>query len=277
MAFRLLVTDVDGTLINHKQEIPSRNLEAIARFQGAGGLVALATGRIIESARPFAQEAGVIGPAILYNGGMVYDFATGTVLFEALLEPEAVRSALALLGGAFRQNDYIVYANGRPYTPAYTDVIAEYSRKDSLRLELLPSEGLPEGTVSKFLIIADPRELDRFEAALKSRYPAVNTVRSEAHYLELLPSGVSKGRALPLLAARFGVPLEQTIAVGDHLNDLAMVTAAGLGVAVGNAHPALKAAATVEVCSCEEGAVAEVIERFCLGSEARPFRSEAGA
>lgn len=275
--FKLVVTDVDGTLADHRQQIAPRNLAAIARFQEAGGLVALATGRIVDSARRFAQEAGVWGPAILYNGGMVYDFATGEVLYEASLEPEAVHAALALLSGPFRQIDFVAYVGGRPYIPAFTSVIAEYSRKDSLHLNLLPSTGMPTGRVSKVLVIGGPDDLDRLEEALKHRYPAANTVRSETHYLELLPAGVSKGMALPMLAKRLGVPLEQTIAVGDHLNDLAMIRAAGLGVAVGNAHPALKAAAAVAVCPCPDGAVAEVIERFCLGSQAGEIRAVEGA
>jgi hydroxymethylpyrimidine pyrophosphatase-like HAD family hydrolase len=85
------------------------------------------------------------------------------------------------------------------------------------------------------------------------------TVRSEATYLEVLPEGATKGTALRALAASHGVPLEQIAAIGDNPNDIDMIAAAGLGVAVGDGHPDVRAAADVVVGACADGAVADVV------------------
>jgi Cof subfamily protein (haloacid dehalogenase superfamily) len=262
--YRLLVTDVDGTLVDHRQEIPPRNLEAIARYQAAGGLVAIATGRIAASARRYVLQTGTECPAILYNGGQIYDFAQERLLFEQVLPAEPARAVWQLLTGRV---DYAAYAGGVAYTPLLSGVMAEYARKDRLSLQPLPPEGLPPGSVAKFLIIADPAHLDQIQTAIRALYPNANLVRSEWNYLELLPEGISKGAALPVLAGMLGISPEQVVAVGDNLNDLTMLQTAGLGVAVANAHPDLKAVAGHVVCSCEQGAVAEVIDRFCLGTD----------
>ncbi|MBI4390754.1 MAG: HAD-IIB family hydrolase, partial [candidate division NC10 bacterium] len=94
--------------------------------------------------------------------------------------------------------------------------------------------------------------------------PPPHLVRSEPTYLEVLPPGVNKGAALAELARQLGIPLDQVVAFGDNLNDLEMVEAAGFGVAVGNAHPDVKARADLVAGTNNEGGMAAVIREVIL-------------
>ncbi len=268
MAYRLLVSDVDGTLVDGNQQIVPRNLEAIKRFQRAGGLVTLGTGRIERSAWPYLSTIGVNAPAILYNGGRVVDYPSGEVLAEDRLPPAVATVLVDLLETVFTGLDAILYSDGQPHVRALNQVLEQSARKDGLVYQPVGSLTTLVGrSFNKALIIGEDRALGALDHALRELAPpeSVTTVRSESTYLEVLPPGVSKGSALRRLAAHLGISLSEVIAIGDNLNDLEMVRLAGLGVAVANAHPALKqAAACVCRASNEEAAVAEVIERFCL-------------
>src|SRR5207253_1712140 len=173
--FRLLVADIDGTLVTSSREITPRVLDAVGAAQRKRVRVCLATGRIWPSAEPYFRRLGADPPAVLYNGGLVYDFRTDTVLRRAPL-------------------DY--------------------------------------------------------------------------HQAKLVPQGSSKGAALEFVAQHLGIPLTEIIAVGDNLNDLEMIRTAGLGVAMGNAPPELRAQAGYVTSTNDEGGLAEVIERFILNRTA---------
>lgn len=269
MRFRLLVTDVDGTLVDHRQEIPKRNLEAAEGFREAGGLVTLATGRIEVSAGPYGLRLGANAPAILYNGGCIHDFTDGRTLWSDLVPPATCRLLIDLLETDYRALVHpILYVSGRPRVREMTETLRIYQQKDRLVLEpvgaLYNALALP---VSKVLIIGEGTDLQRLDDDLKRTAPpgTVNSVRSEPTYLEVLPVGCNKGTALERLTALLQIPMAEVVAVGDNLNDLEMVRVAGLGVAVANAHPDLKAAARwVSPWTNEEAAVADLIERFCL-------------
>src|SRR5438552_3098682 len=97
---------------------------------------------------------------------------------------------------------------------------------------------------------------------------SINAVFSEDTFLEILPQGSSKGAALEFVAQHLGIPLSEIIAVGDNLNDLEMIRTAGLGVAMGNAPPELRAQAGYVTSTNDEGGLAEVIERFILNRTA---------
>lgn len=265
----MLVTDVDGTLVDEKQEIPERNLAAIKRFQDAGGLVTLGTGRVEASAGPYVERLGANAPAILYNGGRIVDFRTGRVLLEGTVSDRVCASLFDLLETDFTNGIHpILYCGGRALVRELDEVIRTYSQKDRIICEPVGDlRNIGQRPITKFLLIGAGADLERLDRSLKSKVPdgRVSTVRSEPEYLEVLPYGASKGSALQALAKALGIGLKQVVAVGDSLNDLEMVRLAGLGVAVANAHPLLKQAADfVSPYTNEQAAVADLIERFCL-------------
>lgn len=267
MAYRLLVTDVDGTLVDSRQNVPEKNQRAIQRLVEAGKLFTLATGRNETAAGPYARLLGVNAPAILYNGGKVVDFGPPVrTLMEFSLSPEAAVAAIRL--AEQREVRVNLYVDNKIYVKAIDPVIREYMAKDRVPcLETGDLAAFAEGLrgrrgPTKLLIIGQEEDLAALTEVIPVNCPGVSLVRSEPNYLEVLPAGVSKGAALEWLCRHLGIAVEQVVAIGDGPNDLEMIRLAGLGVAVENAHPSLKEAADYVAPSHEAGAVAEVIQRF---------------
>ena len=257
--FRLLVADIDGTLVTSSREITPRVLDAVGAAQRKRVRVCLATGRIWPSAEPYFRRLGADPPAVLYNGGLVYDFRTDTVLRRVPLDYHQAKLVLELLR-EFPAVQPFLYVGDRVYTTKTSLDTERYRRKDSLTVEqvgdlaaFLPPEPM------KILIIG----------GRPARLPiSINSVFSEDTFLEILPQGSSKGAALEFVAQHLGIPLSEIIAVGDNLNDLEMIRTAGLGVAMGNAPPELRAQAGYVTSTNDEGGLAEVIERFILNRTA---------
>ncbi|HHY46360.1 MAG TPA: HAD family hydrolase [Firmicutes bacterium] len=267
MHYRLLVTDIDGTLVDSNQRLPLENLRSIRWLISSGRLFTFATGRTEESALPFARELGINAPAILYNGAKIVDLERGRILFERALPPKAAREALALVKPL--SVHVTLYLNGKVYVEKIDDTVKEYMRKD--RVSCIEAGDLQDflGSIrntglspTKLLLIGDDAILSSAQRAVQQHELPVRTVRSEPIYLEILPLGVSKGEALRILCRYLRIPLDQVVAVGNGPNDLEMIETAGLGVAVSNAHPILKQHAGFIAPSSEEAGVSEVISRY---------------
>jgi len=268
--YRLVVADIDGTLVTRHREITPGVLAAVREAQSRGVRVCLATGRIWLSARPYFERLGADPPAILYNGGLVYDFRTDSVLRRIPLDHEHARAVLEVLRGVPEVQPHL-YAGDRVFTGRVNDLTERYRRKDSIQVEEVGDlvAFLPRDPM-KILIVGARGDLERALARIRTIPLPINTVFSEETYLEILPVGSSKGVALEFVAARLDVPLAQVIAVGDNLNDLEMLRTAGLGVAMGNAPEALRNAADVVTRTNDEEGLRDVIERFVLHGEQVP-------
>jgi Cof subfamily protein (haloacid dehalogenase superfamily) len=264
MTYRLLVTDVDGTLLTPDRRILPSVREAVRAARCCGVRVCLATGRTWSSVHPYAEALDIDPPIILFNGGVVHDFRKGRTLLRQTLDPEHARTVLELLR-AFPEVQPHLYVDDRIYVGRMNDLTRTYARKDGVHVEAVGDlmKVLPPDPM-KILIVGEPEELARVEATIRRYCPDIHAVFSEATYLEILPAGVSKGSALRVLAQAVGVELQETIAVGDNPNDLEMIQTAGLGVAVANAHPDVKAVAQYVTVRPGGEAIAEVIQRFIL-------------
>lgn len=270
------MADIDGTLLTREREITPGVLAAVSAAQALGVRVCLATGRIWLSARQYFERLGADPPAILYNGGLVYDFRTDTVLRRTHLDYEHARAVLEILREVPEVQPHL-YAGDRVYTGRANELTDRYRRKDSIQVEEVGDlvEFLPRDPM-KILIIGARPALERAVARIRTIPMPINTVFSEETYLEILPVGSSKGVALEFVAAHLGIPLGEVVAVGDNLNDLEMLRAAGLGVAMGNAPGALKDAADAVTRTNDEEGVRDVIERFVLHGEQVPQTQRRG-
>lgn len=263
----LLALDVDGTLIGETLTIPNRVREAVARAQNRGVTVTLATGRMLEATAPFARELNVEAPLICYQGGLIQAPDAEQPLYRATMDRELVREALAWR--AEHGWHAILYADGALFIAErrhpesfYRDLLGENIRwVDDLASVLDHHEPV------KFLFIADSPEADQIEAALREHFEGrMEVVRSHANFVEGNPLGVSKGEALRRLAGHLDVPRSRVMAIGDQGNDVPMLTWAGVGVAMGNASPAAKAAADWIAPPFADDGAAVAIERFILGA-----------
>ncbi|GAA0831921.1 HAD family hydrolase [Streptosporangium amethystogenes subsp. fukuiense] len=255
---RWIVTDLDGTLVGRDLAMVPSSRDALRRFVASGGEVVIATGRMELSALRYYEELGLTGAAILYNGARTVDLGTGAVLRSRHLPVNAWKALLDLFEELPRGVYPVAFSGGEALAVHDVPELRDYARRDGITLRD-PGDwsALSPGEITKCMLIGDRfPELD---------IPGTVTVRSEATYLEVLPEGATKGAALRELAASRGVPLEQIAAVGDNPNDIDMIMTAGLGAAVGDGHPQVRAVADVVVGACADGAVADVVE-LALGS-----------
>ncbi len=263
--YGLLVCDIDGTLVAEDKVVPPGVIGAVKAAQGRGARVCLATGRMWEAARHFVEVLGADAPVILYNGAVVYDFMTEQTLSCIALARDRVRQMLPVVR-EFPALTPQLYIRGKVFVPRMTPFVELYARRDNLVIEVAPDlERLLAEDPIKMLIVGDPPDLAALSRALAALPgPPLNQVYSQSDYLEILPTGTSKGRALSVLAQAVGVPLRRVVAVGDALNDLTLLEAAGLGVAVEGSPPELLAAAGWVCPRPEREGVRIVIERLFL-------------
>ncbi|MCZ8511341.1 Cof-type HAD-IIB family hydrolase [Paenibacillus filicis] len=257
----LLVTDMDGTLLGADKSISPDNLAAIERFTAQGGRFTLATGRIASSVRRYAEQLPLGAPAILCNGAMIYDFASGETVWERMLPVSDAEGIIQRMLSLYPQIGVEIYPKGWdvPFFRNENEVTQRHERMEKFRRR---ADSAPAEPWIKVLFAWEPARLDAITPHLQELTGSaeVEWIRSDDKYLELLAKDSTKGHALEALTRRLGMDPAKSIAMGDHLNDLEMIRRAGVGVAVANAHPELRAAAGHHAKHHEEHAVADVIE-----------------
>jgi len=257
----LIISDLDGTLINSRHEISEKNLAAIEAFTVNGGRFAVATGRSIQNIRPFIRNLRLNGPCILYNGAAVYDFKGESILKAELLKKEILV-------------DYINYCLETYYnmvveifTPEgmfiispekNTDVYVVKEKQPFTRSELkevLKLDWLKLMLYDKHHTLAEARQ-----AFIKFGLEAdFDNVFSHEFYFEVLKKGISKGTALQSLRSMEPFRNKTILAVGDYDNDIEMVSLADVGIAVENAREGVKAVANRITVSNDRDAMHEII------------------
>ncbi len=263
MAIRMIVSDLDGTMLGPDYKIPAANREAVRRAAAAGVKVTLATGRMYCSALPYAKTLDLDTPIISYNGALVRT-AGGQVLSDNGLAPETVTRALEF---AFARNWYVqLYQDDTLYYAAATPEALAYEKSSGIPGHAVGNDGLLARTerVSKLLLVMPspdlvPVAVDALNSALGEELTAM---RSAPTYIEVIRPGVSKAASMLALARDEGIAPEEIMALGDSNNDISMLRAAGLGVAMAIAGDEVKRAA-----DRIEDSVAAAISRYVLGEE----------
>ena len=264
MKYKLITSDYDHTIFDGERVSP-RVLSAIADYRRAGGKFVVATGRVFESIRPEIPRIGADDEVIACQGGAIYRASTCEVLDRFPLTPEIALKAVKYYESrgavchAYHDRAFFV-AEKNDLSEAYAD----YCRVRPTYLGRPLSTFLPEMPVTnKIIAILGEEEIDGALTELAALLgPEAEVTKSSPIFLEVTSAKAGKGNCLVALARRLDIPIEQTVAVGDNLNDLSMVRAAGLGVSVANGVPALKEAADLVVPSIEEDGVALLIEQI---------------
>ena len=276
---RLVVTDVDGTLLDPGGCLTPRTREAIQALATSGVTLALATGRRWTGASVAASSFDFRGPMIHMDGAMIRMYPHGEMLHVAPLDRMiAQRAAEAMAGYGIQPiaqySDHIDDFLHVSLEAAHPEWTATYLPAFQHQTRYHPVAQLCE-------IAVDPIRLVAFAPLSILRRVAVDLASPDCgrqllllgNYgvaeLTLFSSAVSKGNALAILARHLDIPLEETMAIGDGLNDVSMLRAAGLGVAMGQAPRRVRAMADVVTASNSEDGLARAIEQYALGWEPR--------
>ena len=240
---KLFITDIDHTLFSPEKGIPHANLEAIWALQASGVKVAIATGRVHPGVRTIAKQLKLDvygGYAISSNGGLTVACQNEAVVHEALIPLNELQKLVSLAGDlgldmAVEQHETVLY-QGPDESVAYDRDVVNVPVKASRHLLSELSTGAHKLEVKQ----APHRngvELDRFLAALPQRY---SICRGHPTFLEVMAQGITKASGLEALCRLHGYSREETAAIGDGINDLELLAAAGLSAAPINARPLVK-------------------------------------
>jgi len=270
VTFRLVASDLDGTLLRDDGSVAPRTRAALDAVRAAGAAVIPVTARQPIGVRAIAAGAGFEGRVLCSNGALCVDLGTGETLWE---ETVAVAAQRELAHALRRAVPGVLFASVRDRGEVFVaeqDYIAGVRYADHKRdpATMIPAGAdLVTGTASlKFLARHPALPADALlEAARSLGVEGVELTHSGAPFLEVQPAGITKGAGLARLCGALGVAREEVLAFGDAPNDRDMVAWAGHGVAVGNAAGEVRAVAAEVTASNEDDGVARVLERLLAG------------
>jgi len=264
--YKMLVLDLDDTLLDDNHRISSRNKELLAKAQSKGVKVVLASGRPTQAMMQYAHElqlAEFDSYLISFNGAVVTSLRNNEILFQKSLTTDEIHSLY----------DFSVANNVHILTYSDKGIISEtHSEYIDVEVNLtdIPHHKVPsfktEVTASavKCILLEEPDYLKKVETKLKAERTDLSVSRSKPFFLEVMPKGIDKAASIDFLAKKLDIDQREVIAVGNAGNDLTMVKYAGLGVWVDNVSPELRHEADFIVASNNDDGVAEVVERFIL-------------
>lgn len=274
MKYKLVLLDMDGTLLNSKNEISKRNLEAIRAAEEQGIRVTIATGRVFTSAKIYAKQVGINTPMIACNGALIKDHLTNEVLYQNLLSKEALINTLEICQ---RSGVYFHFYDDERFfvEKKFLDYFKQYVMTRNAENEgLIPYTIMEDAkayveanevkALKVLMVDLGNSHLDALREELMV-VPGITVEKSWYNNLEVMNHGVSKGNGLSILGEYLGFKQEEMIAFGDNFNDLSMAAAAGAFVAMGNAEEIVKEKATYVTASNDEDGVALGIEKYVLG------------
>lgn len=268
---RLFFTDLDETLLTTEKKVSHATYEALRTFSEAGNSLVIATGRSLHSALYVQKELGLDFPGsyiLASNGCLIYDCDAKETLFRTGVP-------LTLTAEIFKMAEehgiYVqTYTDDRILAPADCEEIRYYSRFVKTPVQIakdpMPFLFVPPCKIL-CISLSDHEKQERFRAAVMKRFGAeIDTFYSSPYYLEIIPFGLGKGPAAMILADRLDVPRACTMAAGDEGNDISMIKACGIGVAMCNGTEECRAAADLitEKDNNHDG-LADVILRFTRG------------
>lgn len=264
MGIKLVVTDLDGTLLNKNHEVSEENKKAIRATVDLGVTVTIATGRMYSSALPYAKQLGVDVPIITYNGALIKS-VSGEVLFERYINPEVVKEVSAF---CHKNNWYLqIYYNDILYFEEQNEKAKGYEALAGIRGVAVGDELYTmQDRIPKMLIITENgEESDDFVKILQERFAGkIFATKSNPTYIEIVHPKVNKAVALDVLMEKLNVTRAEVMAIGDSNNDVPMLRSAGISVAMGNANEEIKSFCTAVTEDYAHDGVAAALRKYIL-------------
>jgi Cof subfamily protein (haloacid dehalogenase superfamily) len=265
----MLALDLDDTLLRSDLSISYRTRNVIKRAEAQGVVVVLASGRVPAAMDKFAQLLGMqkrSGYLVCNNGTLIQESHTGKLIFENAIDIDAALTVydLAVAEGFPVQiyEDDIIYVSRSNEFADYDQKLTGLRQVVVENFRAMVAEGC-----SKLLVPGDPMLLGPLESLIRTYLgDDITLFTSKPYFLEILPAATDKGTALAKVAELLGIKRESVLAIGDSMNDEAMIRWAGPGVAMVNGDERIKdIASLVTEKSNDDDGVAEVIEKYILG------------
>ncbi|OWK32083.1 Cof-type HAD-IIB family hydrolase [Sphingomonas mucosissima] len=261
----LVISDVDGTLVDKDKNLTPATIEAVQRLQSAGFGFTVISARPMSGLAPLVETLGLDVPLGAFNGGLVFRRG-GEILCRHVVDAAVARSALRLAEGepvdiwVFADDQWYATSDSGPHVP---------SERLASNQEPTICGGFSDllDRADKITFVSDdPGVLDALHQRIVEAHEGVATiVKSQTYYLDITAVTANKGDGIARLAHALGVPLDRTIVLGDQANDIAMFERAGRAIAMGNATEEVKARAADVTLSNDADGVAHAIDKLILG------------
>jgi Cof subfamily protein (haloacid dehalogenase superfamily) len=268
----LLALDLDDTLLRSDLTISYQTRSAIKKAEAAGVILVLASGRIPAAMDHFARLLGMHkkpGYLICNNGTLIQESHTGNIIFETRMDAKIALTAFDLADA--EGFPVQIYEDDIMYVSRHNEYTVYDQKLTGLRQVVVENfRAMVGGGCRKLLIPGDPKLLAPLESILRTYLGDSTTIfTSKPYFLEILPYNVNKGTALEKIAKKLGVNQKNVMAIGDSMNDEAMLLWAGMGIAMANSDQRIKNIADlVTTRDNDDDGVAEVIEKYILSKTA---------
>ena len=274
MNLKMIVIDIDGTLLSPEGRITARSLETVQAAQQAGTAITLATARRYSNTAPIADELGLNTPLILYDGAIIIQHPQKAILHNHLLSANVGQQAVDVLirhniqpvVHPFKGTEEEIWTGPSAFDNAWVEMYFASSR---VQVHRMPFETLCAGLTNPIRVVAFASEeiihtLLPEVAALDCSWTITRRGNYGCAELAIMNPSCSKASGVTELARYLSVPLEQIMAIGDNNNDIEMLRTVGWGVAMGQASEAVKSAARAVTASNREDGVAIAIQDYAL-------------
>ncbi|MBE6937196.1 MAG: Cof-type HAD-IIB family hydrolase [Ruminococcaceae bacterium] len=258
----LIVTDLDGTLLNSQKNIDVRTREAMDYFMAEGGSFTFATGRLVASFEGVRKKLKWNAPVVFANGSQIYDYSTEKLLWECDL-PDSERAYLQTLLNENPGTCLEVYRHMHCSMVNLNDISRRHARGFGFGFEEKASLEEVEGNIAKVLFTNEHSVLEGIRDRIEAEKKNLNVRFSNDVFLEVFSADTDKGRGTLMLAELLGIDKKDIYTAGDQENDLDLLGAAEIAFAPENAVNSVKAAADIILPDNDSDTIAALIEHLC--------------
>lgn len=262
---KMITIDLDGTLLRSDGSVSDRTVRTLQAARDKGVVVAIATGRMYQTARPYGDRLDLgDSPLLLFAGGLIETLESKKILFQQAIPQQTAQELVDLAREKGWQmqtyiDDVLRTAKDDKWIRGYEEIThskAYICGDEFYRVQ---------GDCNKLLSRGEHDDLVARKALIEERFPGqFNILFSMPTFLEIMPSGVDKGKGIRRLGELYGITADEIMALGDSQNDLDMLKAAGFPVAMANAADEVKAVASYVTASNNDDGVAAAVEKFVL-------------
>lgn len=261
----MITIDLDGTLLRSDGSVSDRTVRTLQAVRDKGVVVAIATGRMYQTARPYGERLGLgDSPLLLFAGGLIETLESKKILFQQVIPREWAQELADL---ARRRGWQLqTYIDDVLRAARDDEWIRDYERITHSKACICGDDFYHvQGDCNKLLSRGGHDDLVARKALIEKTFPGrFNVLFSAPTFLEIMPQGVDKGEGIRRLDELYGIGTDEIMALGDSQNDLDMLKAAGFPVAMANAAEEVKAAAAYVTASNDDDGVAAAVEKFVL-------------
>lgn len=258
MGYKLIGLDMDGTLLNSKHEVTLNTQKVLKECMEKGIKVVLASGRLWESMYAFTKHLGLVDEYVSLNGAVITSPKDQQKVFKAFLKDEDYHYLLHQLKDI--QMPVYVFDMDRYYTQKNWDDKESIEEISGMNAELIEDFYSIKNPTKILLSFQNEEEIKALTERIQ--HPDYKLIRTGFNYIEIVRKDVSKGEAIRWLAQKYGYQREEILTIGDSENDIEMLSYAGLGIAMENAAPNVKAAADQITDTCDNEGVAQAINKY---------------